>query len=373
MRFVIFTHSLVSDWDNSDAHFLRGTASEIVRRGHSVRIFEPEDSWSRENLISEHGDGAIAAFQAAYPLIRSETYHERTLDFDDVLNNADVAIVHDWNSYSLVERIGEHHRGNRGYKLYFHDTHHRSVTEPHAMAAYNLQNFTGVLAFGKVIRDIYTSQGWARNAWAWQEAADTRVFRPIARKDAHPEGDLVWIGNWGDEERDAELQEFLIEPVKKMKLAARVYGVRYPDRVLSAFDDAGIEYGGRLPNYLVPQVFSRYRMTIHVPRRPYAQSLPGIPTIRVFEAMACGIPLISAPWADQEKLFRPGKDFLYADSGAEMMAHIETILKDPVAGSTMAGNALRTIRARHTCTHRVDELMEIIGSQEQLSAAGENY
>jgi spore maturation protein CgeB len=40
--------------------------------------------------------------------------------------------------------------------------------------------------------------------------------------------------------------------------------------------------------------------------------LPGIPTIRVFEALACGIPLVSAPWDDSEHLFRPGEDFLVA-------------------------------------------------------------
>ena len=54
----------------------------------------------------------------------------------------------------------------------------------------------------------------------------------------------------------------------------------------------------------------RHRVTVHVPRRPYAQALPGIPTIRVFEALACGIPLVSAPWDDVEGLFRPGEDFL---------------------------------------------------------------
>ena len=49
---------------------------------------------------------------------------------------------------------------------------------------------------------------------------------------------------------------------------------------------------------------------MHVPRGPYAEALPGIPTIRVFEALACGIPLVSAPWDDCEGLFQPGRDYL---------------------------------------------------------------
>jgi len=43
MRFVIFTHSLVSDWNHGNAHFLRGIASELLSLGHELRIFEPED------------------------------------------------------------------------------------------------------------------------------------------------------------------------------------------------------------------------------------------------------------------------------------------------------------------------------------------
>src|SRR5207248_1476101 len=148
------------------------------------------------------------------------------------------------------------------------------------------------------------------------EAADTRVFRPLTP--GRKEGDLVWIGNWGDGERSAEIREYLIQPVKALKLTARVYGVRYPQHVLSELADAGIEYGGWLPNYRVPEVFSSYRVTVHIPRRPYTRLLPGIPTIRPFEALACGIPLISALWDDAEHLFQPGLHFMMARNGQEM-------------------------------------------------------
>ena len=63
-------------------------------------------------------------------------------------------------------------------------------------------------------------------------------------------------------------------------------------------------------------------MTVHVPRRPYATALPGVPTIRIFEALACGIPLVSAPWSDCENLFTPGEDFLFASNGKEMRKHL---------------------------------------------------
>jgi spore maturation protein CgeB len=140
-----------------------------------------------------------------------------------------------------------------------------------------------------------------------------------------------------------------------------VYGVRYPLDGLRALARSGIEYGGWLPNLNAPAVFARYRATIHVPRRPYARALPGIPTIRVFEALACGIPLVSAPWTDTEQLFTPGKDFLVARDGAEMRAHLSHLFRDPVFAATLAAQGLATVRARHTCAHRVDELFAILG------------
>jgi spore maturation protein CgeB len=368
MRFVIFTHSLVSDWNHGNAHFLRGVASELIRQGNEVRIFEPTDGWSRTNLLAECGVQAIADFESAYPLIRSELYDEDTLHLDNALANADIVLVHEWNTPSLVSRIGEHRRNHPEYRLYFHDTHHRAATDPAAMASYNLRNYDGVLAYGRVIAETYRANHWAAHAFVWHEAADTTMFRP-ANKYTHKDGDLVWIGNWGDNERTCELREFLIAPVRALRLKARVYGVRYPRYALDELKSAGIEYGGWLPNYKVPEVFARYRVTVHVPRRPYARALPGIPTIRPFEAMACGIPLISAPWEDSEGLFRTGRDYLVAQDESEMTAQIRTLLHDPALAESLVQSGLETIRSRHTCARRVEELTQIAGSH-RLSAKG---
>src|SRR5205085_10694921 len=98
---------------------------------------------------------------------------------------------------------------------------------------------------------------------------------------------------------------------------------------------------------------------VHVPRRPYVQALPGIPTIRVFEALACGIPLICSPWNDIEGLFHPGKDYLVARDQAEMEKHLWEVLNDRELARSLSENGLRTIRLRHTCSHRVDELLNI--------------
>lgn len=356
MNIVLFYHSLLSDWNHGNAHFLRGVATELIERGNTVRIYEPKGGWSLTNLLADYGKETVQEFHEYYPLLNSTQYDPKTFNLDAVLQDADLVIVHEWNEHTLVKAIGEK-RHKYGFKLLFHDTHHRAVTERKSMSVYDLRHYDGVLAFGQVIRDIYLKERWTKRAWTWHEAADTRIFKPLPTDKL--EGDLVWIGNWGDEERTKELFEFLIEPVKELGLKAKIYGVRYPKHALKALKDAGIEYGGWLPNFKAPEVFARYRFTVHVPRRPYVESLPGIPTIRPFEALACGIPLLSAPWNDTEHLFTPGRDFLFARNKKEMKALMERVLSDDDTVRELTAHGLKTIQEKHTCAHRVDELYSI--------------
>ena len=378
MNIALFYHSLVSDWNHGNAHFLRGIAGELQRRGHTLRIFEPAGGWSLTNLLREYGQAPLEAFAKIYPGLHSSFYDPATFDLDRALDRMDLVIVHEWNDPGLVRRIGAHHRTKWDYRLLFHDTHHRSVTEPEKMAAYDLADYDGVLVFGKAIAEIYRTRNWARRVWVWHEAADTTIFIPLPG--LQKEGDLVWIGNWGDEERSAELHEFLLEPVKALGLKARVYGVRFPADASGALSTAGIDYGGWLPNFQAPVTFAGFRLTVHVPRRPYVRALPGVPTIRPFEALACGIPLVCAPWEDSEHLFSPGKDYLVARDGAEMKQHLQSVLADPQLAGALSFHGRKTILQRHTCAHRVDELMGIyhsidssLSSDEAMERAPEKH
>jgi spore maturation protein CgeB len=359
VKFVLFYHSALSDWNHGNAHFLRGVVTELQSRAHDVTVYEPADGWSAANLVADHGEAALHATRDCYPSLQVARYG-RELDLDRALSGADVVIVHEWSSHDLVRHIGKHRARRADYVLLFHDTHHRSVSDVAAMAEYDLSHYDGVLAYGDVIRRRYLDRGWAAKAWTWHEAADTRVFHP--RPDIARERDLVWIGNWGDDERTAELREFLIEPVRALGLRATVHGVRYPQAALEELAAAGIEYRGWLPNYRAPEVFAQHHVTVHVPRRPYVESLPGIPTIRPFEALACGIPLVSAPWPDAERLFTPGIDYLVALDGADMQRHLHAVLTQPELAASLAESGLATVRRRHTCAQRVDELLAIVRS-----------
>ena len=356
MKIRLFYHSVISDWNHGNAHFLRGIAAELQERGHDVLVLEPEDGWSLRNLREEHGEAPIRAFHAAFPNLRVQRYNQAHADVERWIADADLVVVHEWTDPEIVEQVAAARR-RHPFVLFFHDTHHRLVTDRQSMPAHDFHAFDGVLAYGDVLRDLYLTEELVARAWTWHEAADTRVFRPYPRDNY--EGDLVWVGNWGDDERTEELMEFLIEPVRTLGLKARVYGVRYPAEARTALAAAGIEYAGWLPNLSVPQVFSRFRLTMHVPRRPYVRALPGIPTIRPFEALACGLPLVCSPWQDVEGLFTPGRDFLLARDGTEMKRTLRRLLAEDGARQQLAAHGLATIRARHTCRHRTDQLLGI--------------
>jgi spore maturation protein CgeB len=357
MRVVVFSHSLVSDWNHGNAHFLRGVATELQERGHEVTVYEPAGSWSRANLVREHGEEPLREFARAFPHLRGTPYDPKTFGVDSALDDADLVLVHEWNEPELVARIGAHRARHGGYRLLFHDTHHRAATAPREMARFDLSNYDGVLAYGEVIRRIYLERGWAARAWTWHEAADIRVFHPLPG--VEPVDDLVWIGNWGDGERSEELRTFLLNPARAARVGGSIYGVRYPRSARLRIRLSRLRYRGWVANHRAPELFARHRLTVLVPRRPYVEALPGIPTIRPFEAMACGIPLVCSPWEDAEGLFRPEQDYLVARDRAEMREAMEAIVEDPGLAEQLRASGLETIRARHTCAHRVDELLAI--------------
>jgi spore maturation protein CgeB len=351
VKIALFVHSLVSCWNHGNAHFIRGVARELLARGHELAIYEPEKAWSREYLVREHGKKPLRDFAKTFPQLSSKRYGQE-LAIDTALKDVDIALVHEWNEPWVVARVGA-----SGVPALFHDTHHRSATDPDALQRYDLSGYAGVLAYGSSIAARYREHGWHDKVWVWHEAADTRLFQPRPRAKL---ADIVWIGNWGDGERTIELRRFLLEPARRLSLRGTIHGVRYPDEAVRAVRASGLDYGGWLANHRVPATFARHRVTVHVPRRAYVQMLPGIPTIRPFEALACGIPLVSSPWDDTDGLFTAGDDYLVARDGKAMERCLREVLSDQAMARRLAQHGRETILARHTCSHRVDELLAIV-------------
>jgi spore maturation protein CgeB len=370
MRFAFFIHSFVSDWNHGNAHFVRGLLDSLARSGHAVESWEPRGAWSLQNLLADHGIDPVVEAARAFPAVRVRSYDPASPDLGDVLDTAvaaaDVVVVHEWTEPHVASAVLAAAR-RAGALALFHDTHHRPFSQPDAIAALRPAEFDGVLAFGEVLRRIYGERFGVENAWTFHEAADHLRFRPLDRP---KQQDVVWIGNWGDEERTQELRAFWLDAARAHpELRWVAHGVRYPQYALAELADAGVEFRGWAPSLTVPEVFARSRATLHVPRRAYVDALAGIPTIRVFEALACGIPLVCAPWKDAEGLFRAG-DYATAKTPAEMRGALARLCASEDARAEQAARGLETILARHTCDHRAAELLAIVDSLGSAGSAG---
>ncbi len=361
IRIAYLAHSIRSDWNNGNAHFLRGLLRAVQTAGSEVAIFEPKHGWSIENLRQEpNGEKSIRCFSQIYPDLHISSYEEAEITdaqfWRNALRDIDVVILHEWNPPALAHTLLKL-RNELGFKLLLHDTHHRASSSPEQIHGFGTDQFDGVLAFGEALRSVYRDKLGINRVWTLHEAADTSVFRPLPQ---HSKAcDVIWIGNWGDDERSREICEFLLSPAASLPDRRFViHGVRFPDDALNALRDAHVAYAGYLPNLDAPAAYAASSITVHIPRQQYTKAMMGIPTIRVFEALACGIPLISAPWNDTEQLFREG-DLLFVENSKQMTEALEFMLSDPSAARAQALRGLETILSRHTCRHRAEQFLEI--------------
>lgn len=361
LRIAYFAHTVRSDWNNGNAHFLRGLLHHLGLAGQDVTVFEPDHEWSVDNLRQEPlGEYSLRQVDEIYPDLTIELYrvdqlHERTL-WRRTLHGFDLVVLHEWSPPALAHLLLDLRQELR-FQLVFHDTHHRASSSPEQIRLFGIDQFDGVLAFGEALRGIYRERFGINQVWTLHEAADVDVFHRLPLK--AKQQDIVWIGNWGEGERSDEIRRFLLDPAAALsQYDFSIHGVRYPESGLVALQTAGVSYGGYLPNLDAPEAYAQSRLTVHVPRQQYSGAMAGIPTIRVFEALACGIPLISAPWHDTEELFRPG-DFAWASDTAEMVLTMRRLLTDEDAAQQQVARGLETVLQRHTCAHRAQEFLQI--------------
>ncbi|OHB36967.1 MAG: glycosyltransferase, partial [Phenylobacterium sp. RIFCSPHIGHO2_01_FULL_70_10] len=246
MKVVYFTHSLASCWNHGNAHFLRGVLRELIARGHEVAAYEPEDAWSLSNLLADHGGAGLQPWLNSYPELNTRRYAAQGFDVAAACQDADLVIVHEWNDPALVAAVGRLRRRGARFTLLFHDTHHRAVSEPEGIKAFDLADYDGVLAFGETLAEVYRRWGWGDRVFVWHEAADIRLFHP-PEVERERQG-LVWIGNWGDGERTREIEDFLLAPAREAGLTLDIHGVRYPPEALTMLRRYGARHRGWIAN-----------------------------------------------------------------------------------------------------------------------------
>src|SRR4051794_20614957 len=140
LRIAYFAHTLRSDWNNGNAHFLRGLLRALGRVGHDVTAFEPESDWSIDNLRTEpRGEQSLQRFLEIYSDINVQTYATKETEelWQERLESIDIVILHEWNPPTLAQMLLRL-RGQLSYKLFFHDTHHRASSSPEQMERFGL-------------------------------------------------------------------------------------------------------------------------------------------------------------------------------------------------------------------------------------------
>ena len=184
------------------------------------------------------------------------------------------------------------------------------------------------------------------------------VFRPLPGEPR--EGDLVWIGNWGDDERTAELHEFLLEPVQALGLQARVHGVRYPAQALAA-----LRAGGHRLRRLAAQLRGARACSRATASPCTCRAGRTCRRCRASRPSACSRRWPAASrWSPRrgttaKACSSPAPISWSRATAPQMREHLRAVLHDPALARALADHGRATILARHTCAHRVDELLAI--------------
>lgn len=304
------------------------------------------------------------------------------------LTDADMVVVHESVSPDCVARASARRVDEGRYVLLFHDTSGRSLTDPASLARLDLRGVDGVLASVGNVARLYLERGWAQHSWAWYEAADTRIFgprRPVVirehfgpdrrkrvRADHRYDDDVVWMMSDGRAVELADVHEFLITPVKRLDLRAVVYASvasslvgsldGTADAVGSALRSAGIPFRARPAEEQMPDVYARFAVALSMAPPPFLDRIFDAPPLSLFEALACGCPVVSARWPHVPGLLTPGRDVLVARTSDEMCGHLDALLARPTLHANLALHGLRSVQDRHTCAHRAEELLAIAAS-----------
>ena len=340
MRLVVFGLSLGSSWGNGHATTFRALLAAFAARGHEVLFLEREVPWyagAHRDLIDP-------------PYCRLAYYRERAeLDrWQSEIAAADAVIVGSYvpEGVEIARLVQETARGVTAFydidtpvtlaKLAREDFEYLS---PEAIRGFDLYlSFTG----GPILRRI-ESQFGVPAARALYCSVDPTVYRPC---EVPKSWDLSYLGTYSPDRQPA-LTRLLIEPARRCpELRFAVAGPQYPSSI--AWPD-NVERIEHLPPAEHARFYSASRMTLNITRADMIAA-GWSPSVRLFEAGACGTPIVSDRWEGIESLFTPGREILLADGTQDVIG----ALSRP---SKQIGLAARQrVLEAHTAGHRAGEL-----------------
>ncbi len=332
MKTVWLGLSITSSWGNGHATNYRGVLAALVGRGHDVLFLERDVPWYAANRD----------FSAPFVhLYRSVDELER---WADEVRDADLVVVGSFvpDGCDVAERVLATAEGVTAFwdidtpvtaaKLARGDHEYLS---PDLVPRFDLYlSFTG----GPFLETI-----GAQRPVPFYCAADPRLYRPL---DMPLRFELGYLGTYSDD-RQPKVDELLLAPARSLPgRQFAVAGPQYPD---------GIDWPGNverldsLPPGEHPTFYAAQRFTLNVTRADMVTA-GWSPSVRLFEAAACGVPVISDWWDGLDAFFEPGREILIAEDGEGVLRHLRE-------GDRAVGQRARTrVLAEHTAGRRAAEL-----------------
>jgi spore maturation protein CgeB len=341
---VIFGLAITSSWGNGHAVTYRALAKALSKRGHSVTFLERDVEWYREHRDLENPD-----------YCRVELYKELkevSVRFNDIVTDADLVIIGSYvpNGIVLADWITSRARGVTAFydidtpvTLAGLESNRAGYISAALIPRFDLYlSFTGGPLLN-LIEDLYGSP----RARALYCAADLDVHAPC---DLPPEWTLGYLGTYSADRQPA-LEQLLLQPARQ--LASQqfiVAGAQYPTSVRWPSNVARIEH---LSPHEHPTFYGRQRYTLNVTRADML-SAGFSPSVRLFEAAACGAPILTDRWPGLESIFTPGEEIIVVETPQQVIQVLQELPEQ--RRRSIAAAARKRLLLSHTPDHRAQQL-----------------
>ncbi len=356
MKIVIFGLSVSSSWGNGHAALWRGLIRALLNDGHRVVFFERDVSYyaaSRDlHALPRGGDLVLYAdSDEARPSMRRE------------LAGADVGMVTSYCPDGLAATALVMESGVPVRCFYDLDT---PVTLARLEAGENvayigpegLADFDLVLSYtgGGALDALRTRLG-ARRTVPIYGSVDPDLHRPAPPRTEFA-ALLSYLGTYADD-RQAALERLFVETARRIPGERFVIaGAQYPH---SFPWQPNIHFVRHLPPPDHPAFYSSSRITLNVTRDAMAR-MGWCPSGRLFEAAACGVPILSDWFGGLDEFFEPGREILVANTTGEA---VDALGREPAELTAIAGRARERTLDEHTAARRAAQMIAAFESVAQ--------
>jgi spore maturation protein CgeB len=350
MKLVIFGLTISSSWGNGHATIWRGLCKALARAGHDVVFFEQDVPYYAKHRDFEHPPTYELVLYPEWELIRQRAWEE--------IASADSAIV---TSYCPDARNAAELILNSAVPVrvfYDLDTpvtleRYRRGEKVDYIPPYGLEPFDLVLSYtgGRALDELRNSLR-ARKVAPLCGSADPDLHQPVP-ENPHYFSHLSYLGTYAPD-RQAALEQLFLEPArsspeKKFLIGGALYPADFPW-------SANVWFVRHVPPPEHPAFYCSSNLTLSVTRAAMAE-MGYCPSGRLFEAAACGTPVISDYWEGLESFFEPGKEILIASDSCDVTAAISLA---PDELEQIARAARGRVLGEHTAEHRSQELLRLL-------------